>query len=57
MAELTLADHAEAWWLEKGNTIPPRDSDEWKKMYEAWVEWAFSDLRGDEQGKRKRKRP
>ena len=56
MAELTLADHAEAWWREKGNTIPPRDSDEWKKMYESWVEWAFSDLH-DEQGKRKKGRP
>ena len=37
MAELTLADHAEAWWREKGNTIPPRDTDEWKKMYETWA--------------------
>ncbi len=55
MAELTLADHAEAWWREKGNTIPPRGTDEWQKMYETWVEWAFSDLH-DEQAKRKKKR-
>jgi hypothetical protein len=55
MAEMTLADHAEAWWREKGKTVPPRDTAEWQAMYETWVEWAFFDLHG-EQGKRKRGR-
>ena len=44
MPEMTLADHAEAWWREQGKKVPPPDTDEWRAMYEAWVAWAFGDL-------------
>ena len=47
-SEMTLADHAEAWWKEQGNEVPPRGTNEWQQMYEAWVEWAFADLHGEE---------
>ena len=42
--EMTLADHAEAWQKEQGKEVPPRGTKQWRKMYETWVEWAFSDL-------------
>jgi len=42
--EMTLGEHAESWWKEQGKEVPLRGSKEWQKMYEAWVEWAFSDL-------------
>jgi hypothetical protein len=35
MPEMTLADHAEAWWREMGEKLPRRDTDEWRRMYEA----------------------
>jgi hypothetical protein len=54
MPEMTLADHAEAWWRKKGKEVPPRGTDQWQTMYETWVEWAFSDLRG-KQKRRNRK--
>ena len=45
MAEVTLADHAEHWWrTTKGKNVPARGSVEWKRMCEAWVDWAFADL-------------
>ena len=44
--EITLADHAECWCQEQGKEVPPRDTDPWQAMYEAWVEWAFFDLHG-----------
>ena len=44
--EMTLYEHAVAWWKEHDCEIPDKDSDEWKRMYEEWVSWAFSDLRG-----------
>jgi hypothetical protein len=40
--ELTLAEHAEMWWQERGNIVPVRDTIEWKIMYEKWIEFAFS---------------
>jgi hypothetical protein len=43
---MTLAEHAEAWWREQGKVVPPPDSAEWQTMYEEWVEFAFSDMRG-----------
>ena len=39
--ELTLAEHAEAWWREQGNTVPERNTNEWREMYEKWVDYAF----------------
>ena len=44
MAEMTLGDHAEAWWREQGKEVPPRDTNQWMTMYESWVVWAFGNL-------------
>ena len=43
-SELTLQDHAEIWWMEQGNIIPPRGTKYHKEMYERWVQWAFNDF-------------
>lgn len=43
-SELTLQDHAEAWWREQGKTVPPRCTPEHAAMYEQWVEYAFADF-------------
>jgi len=43
MAELTIADHAEAWQRKQGKEVPARGTDEWKAMYEAWAHWAFNE--------------
>jgi hypothetical protein len=45
--ELTLAEHAEAWWREQGKRVPRRGTARWQKMYETWAEWAFADMRGE----------
>ncbi len=55
MAEMTTGDHAEAWHREQGKLLPPRGTDEWQAMYEAWATWAFADLRTEEK-RRPRKR-
>jgi hypothetical protein len=39
----TLADRAEAWWRERGNEVPARQSQDWRNMYERWIEYAFDD--------------
>ena len=49
MPEMTLADHAEAWWREQGKEVPSRDTDEWQAMYETWVAWAFADLHDEQE--------
>jgi hypothetical protein len=36
--------HAEMWWYEQGKDIPERDTDDWQKMYESWIEFAFADF-------------
>lgn len=42
---MTLADHAEAWWAEQGKAVPSnRESPEWQKMYLAWHTFAFKDF-------------
>jgi hypothetical protein len=41
---LTLAEHAEMWWVEKGNILPKKDTIEWQKMYKKWVDYAFKDF-------------
>ena len=53
--EMTLADHAECWCREQGKEVPPRDTDQWQAMYEAWATWAFADLHSEEK-RRPRKR-
>lgn len=40
-ADTTMAEHAEAWCLENGETVPERDTPEWQHMYESWVAFAF----------------
>jgi hypothetical protein len=52
--ELTLADHAEAWWREQGKRVPRRDTASWQKMYETWAKWAFADMRGDQERDKKK---
>jgi len=42
MAEMTLADHAEAWQRERGEIVPARELSAWAAMYEQWIEFAFS---------------
>jgi len=46
MKELTLADHAELWWKEKGNVVPRRNTKEWEIMYKKWWVFAFKNLGG-----------
>lgn len=41
-ATMTMAEHAEMWWEEKGNQVPSKGTPEWVQMYESWVEFAFS---------------
>ena len=43
---MTLGQHAEAWYRDQGVDMPS-DPDTYQKMYEAWVEWAFQGI-GDE---------
>ena len=42
---MTLAEHAEAWWTERGFPTPKdRRSIEYITMYECWANWAFSEF-------------
>lgn len=43
--EMSLLEHAEAWWQEQGNIIPDKNTIEHKEMYEKWVEFAFQDFK------------
>ncbi len=38
----TLADHAEEWTRENGEEVPERSTNEWFKMYQRWIEFAFA---------------
>lgn len=42
--EMTMADHAEAWARESGETPPERGTHEWERLYKAWHEFAFADF-------------
>lgn len=42
--DMTLAQHAEAWWTEQGKTVPPAGTPAWTKMYEEWHAFAFADF-------------
>ena len=44
IAEMTLADHAEAWQRERGEQVPERDSPVWDAMYQDWVDFAFAEF-------------
>ena len=41
---MTLAEHAEIWWLKQGEVVPPHSTPEWQAMYEKWIEFAFADF-------------
>lgn len=45
---MTFAEHAEAWYQEQGREVPPRNTPEWKKMYEDWHTYSFKGI-GDKQ--------
>ena len=53
--ELTLAEHAEAWWREQGKQVARRGTARWRKMYETWAKWAFANLHdeGERRGKQR----
>jgi len=38
---VTLAEHAEAWWSERGRKVPGRGTKAWDNMYQTWVDYAF----------------
>ena len=50
--QMTLADHAEAWWIEQGNEVPKKDTKGWENMYLKWVDFAFRDLKVKEKSSR-----
>ena len=41
---MTCAEHAEYWWREQGETVPPENTPEWQAMYEKWIDFAFADF-------------
>ncbi len=43
-SEMTLADHAEAWWRGTGRAVPGRETPEWHEMYKRWHGFAFADF-------------
>jgi hypothetical protein len=44
IAEMTTADHAEAWQQERGEQVPERGCPEWDTMYREWIDYAFADF-------------
>lgn len=43
--DVTMAEHAEAWWSEKGRKVPRRDTMAWNDMYQKWVNYAFKSFK------------
>ena len=39
---MTLEQHAIAWYAEQGKTMHPTSTPEGIKEYQAWATWAFS---------------
>jgi len=39
--DVTLGEHAEAWWSEQGRKVPRRNTKAWNNMYGNWVNYAF----------------
>jgi hypothetical protein len=39
---MTLVEHAEVWQQERGRPVPPRNTTEWRAMYEEWIRFAFA---------------
>ncbi len=46
MKERTLAEHARAFWLERGTHMPLLGIRQGDEAYELWATWAFSNLDG-----------
>lgn len=46
MKELTLAEHARAFWQERGQYMPLAGIPAGDEMYRLWAEWAFSNMSG-----------
>lgn len=46
---MTLADHAEAWYRERGKKVPLRGTPAWMRMYRRWARWAFARLHEKEE--------
>ena len=44
-----LPDIAEDWARAEGREVPPRDTEEWKQMYEAWIDHAFADFAAEKE--------
>jgi hypothetical protein len=39
---LTLADHAEMWYYERGGVnLPARGTKEWEVIYQDWIDFSF----------------
>ena len=38
---MTMWEHATAYYAEKGDVLPPYETEQGRTMYEAWVTWAF----------------
>lgn len=47
MKEQTLAEHARAFYVERGIEMPLLGTPAGDKAYELWAAWAFSNLNGD----------
>ena len=45
--DLSLADHAEMWARENGETVSLQDTVAWNAMYERWIEFAFEDFESE----------
>ena len=41
----TGAEWAERIWRQDGEEIPPRDTPEWQAKYEAFIDFAYQDIR------------
>jgi hypothetical protein len=44
LEDMTLEEHAEAWWKEQGKIVPARGTSEHDAMYKAWCSFAFKDF-------------
>ena len=42
--DIPLYKHAEMWWSEQGKKVPSEDTEEYRKMYEKWVEFAYLEI-------------
>lgn len=43
--KMTMADHARAWYRERGHRMPATSTKRGRKMYDSWQKMAFSHMR------------